>query len=51
MQAVRQDLQTVKHAVYPSSDPLRHQALSLPVLRQAVPPEVGYEEAYLYSYW
>ncbi|KOB51863.1 Uncharacterized protein OBRU01_27009 [Operophtera brumata] len=51
MQAVRQDVQAVQHTFHPPADPLRHPAVPLPVLREAVPPEIRHEEAHLYSYW
>lgn len=50
MQAVREDVQKIQHPVDSPSHPLRHQAVSMPVLWQAVPPEIRYEEAYLHTY-
>lgn len=50
VQAVRQVLQALEHAVHAPADPLGHAALPLPVLRQAVPSEVGHEEAYLHTH-
>ena len=50
MSAVRQDVQALVHTVHPSADPLGHATLSVPVLRQTVPPEVRHEEAHLHTH-
>lgn len=47
---MREVLQTVEHTIDPSADPLGHAALPLPVLREEIPSEVGYEEAYIHTY-
>ena len=48
--AVREDLQAEQHPVHPPAHPQRHPPLPMLILRQAVPPEVRHEEAYVYSY-
>lgn len=50
VQTVRQVLQALEHAVHAPADPLGHAALPLPVLRQAVPPEVRHEEAHVHTH-
>lgn len=40
VQTVRQVLQTVEHVIHAFADPQRYPPISLPVLRQAIPPKV-----------
>lgn len=49
--AVWKVFQKVINVVHPSSDSFGHEALPMPVLREKVSPEVGYEEAHLHTYW
>jgi hypothetical protein len=50
VQAVWENLQAFLDPLNPLANPLGHQALPLPVLRQKVPPEVRHEEAHLHSH-
>ncbi|PRD29880.1 UNVERIFIED_CONTAM: hypothetical protein NCL1_28066 [Trichonephila clavipes] len=50
VQTVREVLQEVLHPVHSLAHTFGHQALPLPILRQEIPPEIGHEETYLYSY-
>jgi len=50
VQAVRKALQALQHPVHPPAHPQRHAALSLQLLRQAVPPEERHEEAHLHPH-
>lgn len=50
LQNLRQELQALLHALHTSAHPFRHTALSVPVLREEVPPEVGHEEAHLHPH-
>ena len=50
VQTVRQDVQEIVDAVNTPADPLRHEAVPVPVLRQALPPEVRHEEAHVHSH-
>ncbi|KAM3624610.1 uncharacterized protein V6R79_025524 [Siganus canaliculatus] len=47
---VRQSLQTLLHPLHSSAHTLRHPPVSLPVLWQEVPPEVGHEETHLHTH-
>jgi hypothetical protein len=47
---MRQDVQAVVDAVDSPADPLGHPAVSLPVLRQKVPPEIRHEETHLHPH-
>ena len=47
---VWQKLQEELNAVHSPPDPLGHSTLSLPILRQEIPPEVGHEEAHLHTH-
>jgi len=48
--AVRQSVSPLVDAVHAPAHPLRHATVSVPVLRQEVPPEVRHEEAHLYAH-
>lgn len=50
VQAVRQVLQALEHAVDTPADPFGHATLPLPILWQTLPPEVGHEEAYVHTH-
>lgn len=50
LRRVWQSLQAFVHPFHPPAHPLQHQALSLPVLWQELPPKVWHEEAHLHSY-
>ncbi len=50
LQNMRQNLQEVVHIVHAPPHPLRHQTVSLSVLRQTLPPEIGYEKTHVHSY-
>jgi hypothetical protein len=43
-------VQAVEHSVNASADPLGHPTLSLQLLWEAIPSEVGHEEAHLHSH-
>lgn len=43
-------LQTLEHPLDAPADPLGHAAVPVPVLRQAVPPEVRHEETHLHTH-
>lgn len=47
---MRQELQEVVHPVHAPAHPHRHAAVPVSVLRQAVPPEVGHEEAHVHPH-
>lgn len=50
MPDVWQSLQALIHPVHPPAHPLGHSALPLPVLWEALPPEVGHEETHLHPH-
>ena len=50
VQAVREVVQAVIHSLHTPADPLGHATLSVPVLWQALPPEVRHEEAHLHPH-
>ena len=50
VQAVREVVQAVVHSLHTPADPLGHATLSVPVLWQALPPEVWHEEAHLHPH-
>ena len=50
VQAVWQDVQAQLHPLHPPAHTLGHEAVSMPVLREEVPPEVRHEEAHLHSH-
>ncbi|XP_062815265.1 zinc finger protein Gfi-1b isoform X3 [Anolis carolinensis] len=47
---VWEGLQALLHTGHPPADPLGHPALPLPLLREALPPEVRHEEAHLHPH-
>ena len=50
VQAVREVVQAVVHSLHTPADPLGHATLPMPVLWQALPPEVRHEEAHLHPH-
>jgi len=48
--AVRQELQAVVDAVHAPADTHRLASVSVPVLRQTLPPEVGHEETHVHPH-
>ena len=51
MQTMWENFQKKLNSVYSPSDSLGHKAISVPILWETFSPEIGYEEAHLYSYW
>ena len=47
---MRQDVQAVVDAVDAPVDPFGHASVSVSVLRQEIPPEVGHEETHLHPH-
>jgi len=50
VQAVREVVQAVVHSLHTPADPLGHATLPMPVLWQALPPEVRHEETHLHPH-
>ena len=50
MQAVRKDFQKEFYFINALADPLGHPAVSLSVLRKAIPPKVGHEETHVHPH-
>ena len=51
VRAVRQEFQAIVDVVDAPADPYRLTPVPVPVLRQALSPEVGHEEAHLHPHW
>ena len=47
---MRKDVQTVVDAVNSPADSLGYSSVSVPILRQTIPPEIRYEETHLHPY-
>lgn len=50
LQNLRKKLQALVHAIHAPSHPLGHAAVSVSVLREEVPSEVGHEKAYVHPH-
>ncbi|XP_055365645.1 zinc finger protein 768-like isoform X1 [Betta splendens] len=50
LRGVRQGVQALLHPLHAPAHPLGHAAVSVPVLRQEVPPEVRHEEAHVHPH-
>lgn len=47
---MREGFQALVHSVHTPADPLGHATVSLPVLREEIPPEVRHEETHFHTH-